>query len=100
MHGLNPPPTLLTETWGDCDSKAVLFASILSHGPSYNIIFLTVPDHLLLAIEDVPRSYEQSLKHKGKTYVLVEATGPARLTMATPGRRATPRLTGLSRLIR
>lgn len=85
LHGVIPPPFLLTETWGDCDSKAVLFASVMAHDPSINIVFLSVPDHLLLAIEDIPRPYQQSLRHKGKTYVLVEAVGPARFDYGDAG---------------
>jgi len=47
ISGLLPPPQLFTEGWGDCDTKAVMMAAILSHSPDTRVLFLTVPRHVL-----------------------------------------------------
>ena len=76
INGLNPPPLLLQLLWGDCDSKAVLFSSILSKNPHYEAAFLEVPNHILIGIKGVPKPYQKYVEHLGEKYIVCEPVGP------------------------
>lgn len=85
IAGVLPPPQMLLERWGDCDSKAVLFASILAHDPSMRAVFLLVPNHILLAVEGIPRPYQNAIEVRGRTYILAEPVGPGRVDLGDTG---------------
>ena len=85
IAGVLPPPRMLVERWGDCDSKAVLFASVLAHDPSMRLVFLLVPNHILLAVEGIPRPYQNAVEVKGRTYILAEPVGPGRVDLGDTG---------------
>lgn len=77
--GFLPPPDVLTSNIGDCDSKAVLTASLLrSLLPKLNIIIIYLPEHALLGA-NLPfySEAEVSIKEGGVDYVLLDPTGPA-----------------------
>lgn len=78
ISGLFPPPTLLLKKWGDCDSKAMLFASTLSHDSSYTIVAVNVPGHTFLAIKGIPQAYDSVISYRGDRYIACEPVGPAR----------------------
>lgn len=84
IAGLFTPPYLLNNAWGDCDSKCLLFSSILLHDPSYKIVLIQSPGHTSLGIKDVPRPYETSVHYKGEDYVLCEPVGPRRSDLGVP----------------
>lgn len=76
--GFAPPAQLLAENRGDCDSKSVLTASIArAFLPDTAMVLVLLPDHALLGIALTPRKDERTIKADGKTYVLIEPTGPA-----------------------
>ncbi|MFL5350000.1 MAG: hypothetical protein ACJ8AT_34925 [Hyalangium sp.] len=79
--GLSPAPLILLSGLGDCDSKATLFAGILSYliNPE-DILFLHQVNeaHLLTAIRDRDTKGRTTLTHNGQTYVLAETAGPGR----------------------
>lgn len=83
--GIFPPSLALTNGYADCDTKAVLFASVLLHNPRYKIVFITIPGHLFLAIKGVPRPYQKYITYRGDKYILCEPTGPARLAFGKDG---------------
>lgn len=83
--GIFPPSLALTKGYADCDTKAVLFASVLLHNPRYKIVFITIPGHLFLAIKGVPKPYQKYITHRGEKYILCEPTGPARLAFGKDG---------------
>lgn len=85
ISGIIPPPQLFTEGWGDCDSKAVLFSTIMAHDPDYEVIFLHVPKHMFSAVRGVPRPYQQYINYRGKKYIIAETVGPGRINFGKPG---------------
>lgn len=80
IGGLFPPSEIIKIGKGDCDSKAVLMASILSHDPFFynKLAIIVVPGHALLGIETVPLAYDQYITYEFKKYVYAEPVGPAR----------------------
>lgn len=83
--GYYPPSMCLTEGTADCDSKCILFSSILSHNRDIDIVYVTVPGHLLLGIKGIPNAYQKYITYQGQKYILCEPVGPARLAFGTPG---------------
>ncbi|MDH4224498.1 MAG: hypothetical protein OEW12_02500 [Deltaproteobacteria bacterium] len=84
LAGVLAPPQTLLEGWGDCDTKAVLLASVLAHDPEIGMVFLTLPNHMLMGIEGQPRPYQKYIEYQGKTYLLAEPAGPGQLGLGTP----------------
>ncbi len=84
IAGLFTPPLVLNNAWGDCDSKCVLFSSILLHDPSYELVFIQSPGHTALGVKGVPRPYEKSITYKGKPYIFCEPVGPRRADLGVP----------------
>ncbi|MDH4121591.1 MAG: hypothetical protein OEV94_07795 [Deltaproteobacteria bacterium] len=84
LSGLLPPPQVLVEQFGDCDSKAVLLSAILAHDSSYDIVFLYAPGHLLMGVAGVPQPYQAFAEFQGKRYILTEPAGTARLAFGEP----------------
>ena len=79
--GFAPPAQLLNENRGDCDSKSVLIASIArAFLPDTAMVLVLLPEHALLGIALTPKKGEETLVEDGKTYVLMEPTGPALFT--------------------
>lgn len=76
--GFYPPPRALEEGYGDCDTKSALLAAILANLGEDRIIGVRVPNHYLLGLAREPRPGDQHLKYEGRSYVLIEAAGPAR----------------------
>lgn len=80
IMGLFPPSELLKSTWGDCDSKSLLMATLLSLDNKYNdkLAIIQVPGHALLGIQMVASPYDKTIKHKFKKYIYVEPVGAKR----------------------
>ncbi len=85
--GLVTPPQILYLKFGDCDSKSFLFAGILTYLiPANKIAFLTVPGHLLTAINTPPEKGMAVVKGKGKSWVVAETAGPGRNNLGVPAK--------------
>ncbi len=85
--GFLPPPMTLLCMAGDCDTKAILFVSILVHliNPR-DVIFLMVPStHVLTAVREESNGGVISINYKGGTYLLSETAGPGRMNLGNPG---------------
>lgn len=80
IAGLFPPSELIKNGWGDCDSKSVMMASILSHDPFFydKMAIVLVPGHALLGIQYVPGTYDQYTEYMGTKYIYSEPVGPDR----------------------
>lgn len=77
--GFFPPPRALQEGYGDCDTKSALLAALLANFPGMRMIGIHVPRHYLVGIARVPRPGDAFIEYRGEPFVLVEASGPARL---------------------
>ncbi len=86
--GVNPPPKLLIDGYGDCDSKAIFFAGILIYLiDSRDIIFLVQRKHILTAIRT--KTKEKSLtyvRYRGKNYLIAETAGPGKRLLGQKGK--------------
>lgn len=74
--GILVPTEVLYHKWGDCDSKSLLFTSMLANLPGQSVIFLTGYDHLFVGVRAVPRTGDTFIKIQGVPHVLVELTSP------------------------
>jgi hypothetical protein len=84
--GVSPPPGVLCNGYGDCDSKALLFASIIIYlVPAEDFVFLNQPDHVLSAIKDEAKDGDTFIKYNGKQFLLAETAGPAKRSLGEKG---------------
>ena len=84
--GVSPPPKLLLDGYGDCDSKVLLFAGILIYLiPAEDIIFLNQSDHVLSAIQDNPRKGDTYINYKHRDYLIAETAGPGKRMLGQKG---------------
>lgn len=75
--GVLPPPRILIDGFGDCDSKVMLFVGILMYLiPGNDIIFLNQKDHVLSAIKELPEKDLTYIKYKNQKYLIAETAGP------------------------
>lgn len=76
------PPVLFQINRGDCDSKAVALAAIGKDLlPGRRFLMVLLPNHAILGIDLPAKGGERTLVHDGRTYVLMEAAGPAALAI-------------------
>lgn len=74
--GVSMPLETLYNGWGDCDTKCVLFASLLTNVVDVDVIFLLGNAHAFVGIRGSPRMYDRYVTVQGSTYVLAELTAP------------------------
>jgi hypothetical protein len=74
--GIAVPIEVLFLKWGDCDSKSLLFASILANFPGESVVFVRGDHHLFAGVRSAPRRGDHYVRIQGIPYVLVELTGP------------------------
>ncbi|MFQ3235083.1 MAG: hypothetical protein ACI9C4_000637 [Paraglaciecola sp.] len=80
--GYAPPLTVIATNRGDCDSKSVLIATLLSALlPDMDLIMLYLPNHALLGINLALRGNESAYNIAGKDYLLMDPTGPALMAL-------------------
>ena len=72
--GITLPLETLRNGWGDCDSKSLLFASLLSAAGDRDVVLLEGDKHLFVGLRLPPRPYDQVVRLRGIPYVLVELT--------------------------
>ncbi len=80
IMGLFPPSELMKSTWGDCDSKSLLMATLLSFDRYYldRLAIIQVPGHALLGIHMSAGPYDKTIQYNFKKYIYVEPVGPKR----------------------
>ncbi len=90
--GVNPIPEILITGWGDCDSKAFLFAGILSYLIDYrDIRFAGEPGHLYTLIKNdknniVKNGTTTYFTLNGKYFLAAETAGPGRFDFGEAGK--------------
>lgn len=89
MHygGVMTPPEILIRMFGDCDSKAILFAGILAYliDPS-DVVFLNQKEHVLTAVRGEPGKGHTFIRYEGDKFLLAETAGPAKRRLGEKGR--------------
>lgn len=81
-----PPPAMFKINRGDCDSKTVALAAILrTMTPARRILFVTLPQHVALAVDLPPHEGDAAVTYDGRRWLVLEPTGPA---IVAPGRVA------------
>lgn len=80
--GYLPPPLVIANNIGDCDSKSALTASLIrSLLPGAKMVMIYLPNHALLGISLPFRTSERTLRIEGVDYLLMEPTGPANMRL-------------------
>lgn len=77
---LFPPIELLISTWGDCDSKSLLMATILSFEREFydKMAVIDVPGHALLGFRLTLGPYDKFVHYNGMPYIYAEPVGLSR----------------------
>ena len=84
--GVNPPPLTLVKMYGDCDSKALLFAGILIFLiDQEDVIFLNQEKHVLTAIRDEPEKGLTYIRFERKNFLIAETAGPGARLLGEKG---------------
>ncbi|OQX77509.1 MAG: hypothetical protein B6D61_07090 [Bacteroidetes bacterium 4484_249] len=84
--GVSPPPKVLIEMYGDCDSKAMLFVGILIYLiDKDDIIFLNQSKHVLTAVRATPEKGLTFIKYHGDKFLIAETAGPGRRLFGEKG---------------
>lgn len=79
-NSFSPPLRVLQENRGDCDSKAVLLATLIRIlQPDVKLAMVYLPQHAMLAIQLPVTHTDDKATIEGKDYLLVDPTGPAQL---------------------
>jgi hypothetical protein len=78
--GLITPIEILVEQYGDCDSKAVLLASIWRNLYNDPIYFGIIKNHVIIGfsnVKDTSHLHNYTVRENGVEYLCCEAAGPA-----------------------
>lgn len=93
--GYLPPLSVVANNQGDCDSKAVLMASLVrSLLPEVKMTMVYLPNHALLGIVLPFRTNEKTLDIDGLDYLLMEPTGPAKIPLGDIANRSARDIAG------
>ena len=84
--GVSPPPGVLRNGYGDCDSKVLLFAGILIYLiPVDDFIFLNQPEHVLSAIREIPDGKSTYIRYDKQDFLIAETAGPGKRLLGEEG---------------
>lgn|GEM_PF-4258272 len=72
-----PPVEALNARYGDCDTKAILFASMVDNGNGPEVIALRGPDHVIAAVECKPDTPGYVIRVFNKSFLLCECSAPS-----------------------
>ena len=68
------PIEVLTNQWGDCDSKSMLFATLVRSIDLTEVVFNVKHEHVFAAVDVIPEPEDQTIRYKGDDWVLIELT--------------------------
>ncbi len=83
--GLVPPPQVFINGWGDCDSKALIFATTSLSIDRNEVLFLYETGHLLVAINGIPKPYDTYYSYENRQYIVADVSGPGRSDLGQIG---------------
>lgn len=85
-NGYAPPVQLIFDHSGDCDSKAVLWATVMRLiFPSLMIKIIYLPNHAVIAAQVPATDTEQVIDFADSSLLLIDPTGPALLKLGQVG---------------
>ncbi|HGE69290.1 TPA: hypothetical protein ENX78_00545 [Candidatus Poribacteria bacterium] len=76
VAGVTMPIETLANGFGDCDTKCLLFGSLLSHLKNTKMILVQGGNHVFAGINIVPKPGDRYVRIRNENYVLVELTSP------------------------
>ena len=76
--GIFPPPQVFVNMYGDCDSKVVLYSSLMSYYHDYDVLILQETSHVLTGIKGIPKPYDKYFEFRNNQYIMAETAGPGR----------------------
>ena len=82
-YGIFPPLVTLYENYGDCDSKSLLLASLLTH--EHPVLLLFGEQHALVGLPGDPRPGDHWVRVAGRTWLLCETTSVGPIGRVGPG---------------
>jgi hypothetical protein len=84
--GMFSPPEILVKGYGDCDSKTILFISIISHFiEADRILILEQSNHVLSAIRIKNKINGTYISFHSKKYLIAETAGPGHRLLGEEG---------------
>jgi hypothetical protein len=75
IGGFLPPVECLAEGYGDCDTKAVLFASLVDDGAGLEVVVFRGPEHVVAGVECLGPAEGVVLQAFGKRFLAAECSG-------------------------
>ena len=84
VNGIAPPPKILRDGYGDCDSKSVFFAGIMCYLISPDdIILAKEPNHMFVLVQNDDLNVRENgavtyYNYNGRKYIVAEVAGPGR----------------------
>lgn len=85
-NGYAPPVQLIFDHSGDCDSKAVLWATVMRLiFPTLMIKIIYLPNHAVIAAQVPATDTEQVIDFADSSLLLIDPTGPAPLKLGQVG---------------
>lgn len=72
--GAMMPLETLSKQWGDCDSKCMLFASLVQSIDLVDVCFIVINDHIFAGVQMRAQQDDHVVRHKNKDWILVELT--------------------------
>lgn len=76
VGGVSMPLETLANNEGDCDTKCLLFASLLARAGGPDLVFLRGGGHVFVGVATSPKPNDLYIKVRNKRYVLIELTNP------------------------
>jgi len=70
--GVMMPLETLTKGWGDCDSKGLLFATLIRCVDLVDVCFIVIDNHLFVGVQTPPNQGDHVIRHNRRDWVLVE----------------------------
>ena len=75
--GLLTPLEVLANKYGDCDSKSLLFATLVGHMPGKKVILVEFKDHVITGYSGKAKRGQKFLRLGGRKYILCETSSPS-----------------------
>jgi len=72
--GAMMPLETLSKKWGDCDSKSLLFASLVKSINLAEVLFIAIDEHIFVAVDLPPTNEDHSISYNRNSWVLIEMT--------------------------